>query len=616
MNLAPAVQPPQPRDILKQVYGFDGFRAHQERIVERVIAGEHTLLVMPTGGGKSLCYQLPALIRPGIGIVVSPLIALMHDQVSALTQLGVRAAFLNSSLAHDAQWVVEQEALSGELDLLYVAPERFMSADFQSVLRRLNLALFAIDEAHCISQWGHDFRPEYLQLASLREQFPSVPCIAVTATADAPTQKEILERLHIPPNGLTVTGFDRPNITYTVVLKKNAKQQLRSFIQKEHAGEAGIVYCFTRKKVEDIADWLSNQGYDALPYHAGLPATERQRNQQRFIQEEGLIVVATIAFGMGIDKPNVRFVAHMDVPKSLEAYYQETGRAGRDGLPADAWMAYSLGDIVAMRKLLESSEAEEKQKWVEHHKLNQLFGYCETVTCRRQVLLNYFGQIAQESCGNCDTCLHPVEQWDGTIAAQKVMSCIARTGQRFGAGHIIDILLGKYTDKVERFRHQKLPTFGVGEELSTTEWRAVIRQLVANDFLHVDVAGYGGISLLPACNPVLRGRERVFFRKDQKPPPKQKQKRKRLTADPTTPQQPDDKELFEKLRSLRLEIARDQGVAPYIVFGDVTLHAMVYHRPQDLDAFSRLSGVGQKKLDKYGAAFLEIIETHTRKTSP
>ena len=600
---------PLPRDILKRVFGFDGFRANQEAIVHRVLDGQHTLLVMPTGGGKSLCYQLPALMMPGTAIVVSPLIALMQDQVTSLNQLGIRAAFLNSSLSLEDQIVVSRKARQGMLDLLYVAPERLMTEGFQSLLRDMQLALFAIDEAHCISQWGHDFRPEYHQLTSLRESYPDVPCIAVTATADEPTRKEILERLHISPDGLTVTGFDRPNIRYTVVVKKNGRKQLLNFIEREHPDEAGIVYCFTRKKVEETAAWLRKEGFDALPYHAGLSSEDREAHQNRFIREEGLIVVATVAFGMGIDKPNVRFVAHMNVPKSMESYYQETGRAGRDGLPADAWMTYSLGDIVMMRKLLETSEADEKQKWVEQHKLNQLFGYCETIDCRRQVLLSYFGQPDTVACGNCDNCTSPVEQWDGTVAAQMVMSCVARTGQRFGAGHVIDVLQGKESEKVLRFRHNQLPTFGVGESMGATEWRAIIRQLVASDYLRVDVTGYGGILLNESCGPVLKGQQLVFFRKEQKPPPREK-KRRSVAIDPSIPERPDDRALFEVLRRLRLDLAREQGVPPYVVFGDATLRAMVQQRPADLDAFSQLSGVGQVKLDRYGDVFLEAIREH------
>ncbi len=593
---------------LQQVYGYQSFRPHQEEIIERVIAGHHTMLVMPTGGGKSLCYQLPALIRDGLGIVISPLIALMQDQVSALTQLGVHAACLNSSLTVEQQRDVIAQAVNGTLQMLYVAPERFMTRDFQALLRQVKPALFAVDEAHCISQWGHDFRPEYIQLAKLREQFPDVPCIAVTATADEPTQVEILERLQIPTSGRFVTGFDRPNIRYTVTLKKQAKQQLLSFIQREHPDAAGIVYCFTRKKVEEIAAWLQSEGIDALPYHAGLDSEERARNQARFIQEEGLIVVATVAFGMGIDKPNVRFVAHLNVPKSLEAYYQETGRAGRDGLPADAWMVYSLADIVQMRKLLETSDAHDKQRRVEQHKLSQLFGYCESIACRRQVLLNYFGQEGAPACGNCDTCLNPVARWDGTQAAQKVMSCVARTGQRFGAGHVIDVLLGKSSDKVLRFGHNQLPTFGVGGEFTATQWRAIIRQLVAADYLSVDVVGYGSIKLTTACGPVLKGQEAVYFRQEREAEPRKKKRRQITRVDYDA--RPDDDALFQQLRQLRMALARDQGVPPYVVFGDATLWAMVQQRPTDLMAFNALSGVGQVKLERYGELFVDVIRTH------
>ncbi len=603
------MQTASPLETLQQIYGFDAFRAHQEQVVDRVIAGYHTLLVMPTGGGKSLCYQLPSLIRSGVGIVVSPLIALMQDQVTALKQLGVRAEYLNSSLSQIEQSEVIGKAVNGQLDMLYVAPERLMTHDFQSLLNQIEPALFAIDEAHCISQWGHDFRPEYIQLATLRERFPHVPCIAVTATADEPTQAEILERLQIPTDGRYVTGFDRPNIRYTVVLKKNGRQQLLRFIQGDHAGEAGIVYCFTRKKVEETAEWLRDEGIEALPYHAGLPSEVREENQSRFIREEGLVVVATIAFGMGIDKPNVRFVAHFNVPKSLEAYYQETGRAGRDGLPADAWMVYSLADIVSMRKLLEYSDANEKQKWVEQHKLNQLFGYCETIQCRRQVLLSYFGEPDGAACGNCDTCTNPAESWDGTIAAQKVMSCIVRTGQRFGAGHIIDVLVGKESEKILRFRHNQLPTFGVGKEFNNNEWRGVIRQLVAADYLRVDVAGYGGMHLTKSCEAVLKDQQLVFFRKEQAAPEKKK-KRRAPVINESMPARPDDNILFEALRQLRMELAREQGVPPYVVFGDATLWAMVQHRPSNREAFIELSGVGQVKLERYGDLFIDVIRQY------
>ena len=613
----PTIDPNQvnPKNILKWVFGYDAFRPRQEEIIERILAGGHALVVMPTGGGKSMCYQLPSLIRPGVGIVVSPLISLMKDQVEALLQLGTRAAFLNSSLPRSQQRVIEQQLRHGALDLMYVAPERLMTPAFLGLLDQIDVALFAIDEAHCISQWGHDFRPEYLQLSEIRHRFPDVPCIAVTATADEPTQREILKRLHLPPEGAFITGFDRPNIRYSVFLKKKPKQQLLRFIEAEHPSDAGIVYCLSRQNVEDVAAWLVEQGHEAVPYHAGLTNKQRQRNQERFIQEEGLIVVATIAFGMGIDKPNVRFVAHFNAPRSIESYYQETGRAGRDGLPANAWMAYSLGDVVALRKMLESSSAGRKHQWVEHHKLNALFGFCETTACRRQVLLTYFGEDFRGPCGNCDNCLHPVETWDGTVAAQKALSCIYRTGQRFGAGHVIDVLLGKDTEKVQRFRHQRLSTFGIGEDLSATEWRAVIRQLIAADYLRVDVDGYGSIKMTKACGPVLKGEQPVFFRKDPKPEPKKK-KAKAVAADLTLPQTPDDRALFDTLRTLRLHLAREQGVPPYVVFNDSTLAAMVQYRPHTVEEFSQLSGVGEVKLQRYGEIFLDAIHLHEAENAP
>jgi len=604
-----------PRNILKLVFGYDAFRPRQEDIIDRILAGGHAVVIMPTGGGKSLCYQLPALIRPGVGIVVSPLISLMQDQVDALRQLGARAAFLNSSLPRSRQRAVEQQLRDGALDLLYVAPERLMTPPFLALLDGLDIALIAIDEAHCISQWGHDFRPEYLQLTEIRERYPSVPCIAVTATADVPTQREILKRLRLPRSDLFATGFDRPNIRYTVVLKKKPKQQLLRFIEDEHPGDAGIVYCLSRKKVEDVTAWLCEQGHAAVAYHAGLSNKERQQNQDRFLREEGLIVVATIAFGMGIDKPNVRFVAHLDVPRSIESYYQETGRAGRDGLPADAWMAYSMGDVVAMRKILENSNAGRQHQWVEQHKLNAMFGYCETAACRRQVLLNYFGEDFRGPCDHCDNCLEPVETWDGTVAAQKVLSCIYRTGQKFGAGHVIDVLLGKDTDKVQRFRHERLSTFGIGAELSATEWRSVIRQLIAADFLRVDVDGYGSIRMTKACGPVLQGEQPVLFRKDPKPEPRKK-KAGAITADASLPQTPDDRALFDTLRAVRLDQAREQGVPPYVVFNDSTLAAMVQYRPHTLDEFSRLSGVGEVKLARYGEIFLDAIRLYEAENAP
>ncbi len=599
-----------PRQVLREVYGYPSFRLKQEAVIQRVLRGGDALVIMPTGGGKSLCYQIPALLREGVAIVVSPLISLMQDQVDALRQLGVQAAYLNSSLTRSEQRRIEERLARGELDLLYVAPERLMTDAFLAQMQGWTIALIAIDEAHCISQWGHDFRPEYLHLADLRQRFPDVPCIAVTATADAPTRRDIQQRLGFADEDLFITGFDRPNIRYTVVVKKNPKQQLLRFLRSEHDGDAGIVYCLSRKKVDDTAAWLREQGIEALPYHAGLSAAERQAHQDRFLREEGLVMVATVAFGMGIDKPNVRFVAHLDVPRSLEAYYQETGRAGRDGLPADAWMTYSLGDVVAMRKMLDDSAAPEAHKWTERHKLNTIVGFCETPRCRRQVLLNYFGEALDAPCGNCDTCLNPVETWDGTEAAQKVMSCIVRTGQRFGTAHLIDVLLGKATDKVRRFRHDRLPTFGVGTELSATEWRSVIRQLVAADLLAVEVDGYGSIKLTEAAVPVLKGAQRVEFRKDPRPV-KTKKRATTPAGEAFVPETDADKALFDALRDLRLTLARDQGVPPYVIFHDSTLAAMVQHRPTTPAALRTISGIGQVKLERYGDAFLQVVQAHT-----
>ena len=602
------MQSHQPIHILESVFGYDQFRPKQEEIIRRVLNGRNALIVMPTGGGKSVCYQIPALIRNGTGIVVSPLISLMKDQVDALRQLGVRAEFLNSSLDRGQRDQIERKFLDNGLDLLYVAPERLFMPEFLSLLDRVHLALFAIDEAHCISQWGHDFRPEYLQLAEIRRRFPDIPCIAATATADAPTRKDILQQLLMDQEDQVVTGFDRPNIRYTVVPKKNGKQQLLRFIRDAHPNDAGIVYCLSRKRVEDVADWLTEQGYEAVPYHAGLTSEQRQTNQNRFLREEGLIVVATVAFGMGIDKPNVRFVAHLDIPKSLEAYYQETGRAGRDGLPADAWMTYGISDVVMMQKILDTSEADAEHKWTERHKFNAIVGYCETAVCRRQVLLNHFGENLPKPCGNCDTCLTPVQTWDGTVAVQKLLSCIYRSGSRFGAGHIVDILPGKDTEKIQRFGHHRLSTYGIGDELSSAEWHAVVRQLVAADLLRVDTVGYGGLRPTEACGPVLKGERQMMLRKDPRPERARKTRPARLSA--TQSATAGDQALFDLLRDLRLKLAREQGVPPYIIFHDSTLLAIAEHRPQTLEAFGHISGVGEVKLERYGQTFLDAICAH------
>jgi ATP-dependent DNA helicase RecQ len=597
-----------PREVLRSVFGYEDFRPAQEEIIDRLVRGKHALVIMPTGGGKSLCYQIPAMVRQGVGIIVSPLISLMQDQVEALRQLGVRAAFLNSSLEYGERREIKQQLSAGELDLLYVAPERLMSDRFIHLLEQVEPTLFAIDEVHCMSKWGHDFRPDYLELASICERLPHVPCIAVTATADTQTQADILQRLDLPEASLFVTGFDRPNICYRVVVKRSGKKQLARFLRNNHAGNAGIVYCLSRKKTEKTAAWLSDRGFDAVPYHAGLSADRRREHQSRFLREEGLIVVATVAFGMGIDKPDVRFVAHLDLPKSLEAYYQETGRAGRDGQPADAWMAYRYGDVVRMRQIMDDGTENDRHQWTQHHKLNAMLGYCETTDCRRKVLLNYFGEETDDGCGNCDICLNPVETWDGTVAAQKVLSCVARTGQRFGAGYITDVLLGRNTKKVRRFGHSDLSTYGIGDELNKSGWRSVVRQLVAKNLLRVDVGGYGALQLTDACEPVLKGEREVALRKDRKP--QYKKEKRKATAD-TLPDTPEARDLFEALREVRTELARDQNVPPYVIFHDRTLRAMVEYRPRDATAFRQLSGVGDVKLERYGNRFMAVIRSYS-----
>ncbi len=504
----------QPLDVLRAVFGFDEFRGHQAEIIDHVVAGGDALVLMPTGGGKSLCYQVPALCREGVAIVVSPLIALMRDQVEALRQLDVRAAALNSSIPFSDAMRIERQMRAGEIDLVYVAPERLLTDGFLELLDRCKLALFAIDEAHCVSQWGHDFRPEYLQLTVLHTRYPQVPRIALTATADAPTRRDIIERLDLGQGRVFVAGFDRPNIRYRVAAKQNSRSQLEEFLKNGHAGHAGIVYCLSRSKVEETAAWLAARGYPALPYHAGLDKPVRSAHQDRFIKEDGVVIVATIAFGMGIDKPDVRFVVHLDAPKTLEAYYQETGRAGRDGLPSEAFMLYGLEDVTKLRQLLESSDAPDAQKQIERRKLEALVGYCETTRCRRQVLLAYFGETLDGACGNCDACLEPAESIDGTELVRKALSCVYRTGQRFGAAHVIDVLRGGDTEKVRKFGHERLTTYGIGQELAASEWRSVFRQLVAIGLLVVD-AGHGGLRLGPDCRDVLRGERRVELRREE-----------------------------------------------------------------------------------------------------
>jgi len=594
------------QQILQDTFGYNEFRHHQSDIIKALLTGEDALVLMPTGGGKSLCYQLPALIRQGTGVVVSPLIALMQDQVEALNELGVRAAYLNSTLDAETQRQTEQQLLNGELTLLYVAPERLLTERMLSLLSQTELALFAIDEAHCVSQWGHDFRKEYQQLGVLQQRFPKVPRIALTATADKRTRQEIIQQLNLGNAAVFVNSFDRPNIRYTISEGQNAKQRLWSFIQQYHSQDAGIIYCLSRKKVEQTAAWLCEKGRDALAYHAGMPAEVRQSHQQRFLREDGVIIVATIAFGMGIDKPDVRFVAHLSLPKSIEAYYQETGRAGRDGSAANAWMAYGLNDVITLRKMMQDSDGEEQYKRIAHHKLDAMLGLCELTTCRRQTLLEYFDDQLEAPCGNCDTCLSPPETWNGTEAAQKALSCVVRTGQRFGVNYVIDVLSGEENERIEKFQHNQLSTYGIGKDLNNSEWRGVFRQLIALGYLDVDLEGYGGLRLSEQARPLLRGEIVLQLRHQQKDVSgtagSKKSKKKALRSV--------DEELFSALRDLRTSIAKEHGVPPYIIFHDSTLQEMANSRPDSLDAMRYISGVGEQKLKKYGSDFLNVIQAH------
>ena len=608
------------RQSLAEVFGFSQFRQPQEEVVGTLLSGQDALVVMPTGGGKSLCYQLPSLVRSGTGIVISPLIALMQDQVSALSQLGINAGCLNSSIPFDQLQATEHQLLTGQLDLLYVAPERLLQPRTLNLLQRTEVALFAIDEAHCVSQWGHDFRPEYMQLDQLARLFPGVPRVALTATADARTRDEIVQRLDLTNAKRFIQGFDRPNIRYRIGQKEKARDQLLRFIRTEHEQDVGVVYCLSRKRVEETAAWLCDKGFNALPYHAGLSAELRQHHQHRFLTEEPIIMVATIAFGMGIDKPNVRFVAHLDLPRSIEAYYQETGRAGRDGLPADAWMVYGLQDVLFLRQMLESSQAEDRYKQVERQKLEAMLGLCEITSCRRQVLLSYFGEPEHPPCGNCDTCLEPVPVWDGTDAARKALSAVYRSGQRFGVNHVVDILLGQSTEKVFQNQHQKLSTFGIGKELDKNQWRSVFRQLVARGYLRVDAEGHGVLLLNDTCRGLLRGEETIQLRKDPRVPSGKGKTDFRSAGrrDRTNPAMrrldPAEERLWEDLRALRKRLAQEQDVPPYVIFHDATLMEMVIYRPQTEQQMRSLSGVGERKFDLYGDAFLDLIEEH--RTAP
>ncbi|MFO0439229.1 MAG: DNA helicase RecQ [Betaproteobacteria bacterium] len=595
MNAGRALQ------VLSEVFGHEDFRGAQAEIVGHVAGGGDALVLMPTGGGKSLCYQLPALLREGTALVVSPLIALMQDQVAALEQLGVRAAFLNSTLDGRAVNACERAMRAGELDLLYVAPERLMMSRMLELLDETLIALFAIDEAHCVSQWGHDFRPEYLQLSVLHECFPGIPRIALTATADPQTRGEIISRLALDDARVFTSSFDRPNIRYTITDKQDARNQLLHFIRDEHADEAGIVYCLSRSKVDETAAWLVSHGINALPYHAGMDAPSRSAHQQRFQREDGIVIVATIAFGMGIDKPDVRFVAHLDLPKSIEAYYQETGRAGRDGLPADAWMAYGLGDVVQQRRMIDESQGSEEFRRVSTVKLDALLGLCETAGCRRVRLLEYFGE-ASAPCGNCDTCLEPPRTWDATEAAQKALSCIYRTGQRFGAVHLIDVLRGRATERVAQWGHDRLPVFGVGADIDEASWRNVFRQLVALGFAAPDHAAYGALQLTEASRAVLKGEQRVAMRELQ--PRKGRLAKTRGAAKAAVA---GDAGLLDRLKAWRLEQARAQAVPAYVILHDRTLAEIASLRPPDIGALSGISGIGTKKLERYGDALLRII---------
>ncbi|WP_394001376.1 DNA helicase RecQ [Luteimonas sp. WGS1318] len=608
-SLSPAGTAGDALETLQRVFGHAAFRGEQAAIVEHVASGHDALVLMPTGGGKSMCFQVPALLRDGVAIVVSPLIALMQDQVDALLQSGVRAAFLNSTLDGETAQRVERELLAGELDLLYVAPERLLTPRFLSLLDRAPLALFAIDEAHCVSQWGHDFRREYRELTILHERWPHVPRIALTATADPPTQREIAERLQLEDARRFVSSFDRPNIRYTVVQKDNAKRQLLDFVQG-HRGEAGIVYCLSRRKVEETAEYLAGQGIDAIPYHAGMDAELRAANQRRFLRSDGVVVVATIAFGMGIDKPDVRFVAHTDLPKSIEGYYQETGRAGRDGEPADAWMCYGLGDLVLLRQMIEQSDSGDERKRLEHRKLDALVGYCETMRCRRQVLLANFGEDyaakgAGQPCGNCDNCLDPPAAWDATVPAQKALSCVYRSGQRFGAAHIIDILRGSESERIRQFGHNQLSTYGVGTDVDARVWKSVLRQLVAQGLLDVDAEGYGGLRLTEASRGVLKGETQVMLRKPTNT--KERVRTSRAATGADIDLAPADRPLFESLRALRGRLAREQNVPAYVIFHDATLREIARLRPISHGQLGGIGGVGAGKLERYGDAVLETV---------
>ncbi|MFP5429552.1 MAG: DNA helicase RecQ [Gammaproteobacteria bacterium] len=591
------------QEVLQHVFGYDAFRGPQEAIVQTLIEGRDALVLMPTGGGKSLCYQVPALVRPGTAIVISPLIALMQDQVAALIQSGVRAAYLSSTLDFQETQAIESQLLDGRLDLLYVAPERLVTARMLDQLSRVKIALFAIDEAHCVSHWGHDFRSDYLGLSVLKEQFPHVPRIALTATADPRTRADIAQRLGLEEAETFLSSFDRPNIFYRIIPKQKSLDQLEAFIRREHPGDAGIVYCLSRNKVEKTAESLNERGIRALPYHAGLPGHVREENQTRFLREEGLVMVATIAFGMGINKPNVRFVAHLDLPKSIEAYYQETGRAGRDGLAANAWMAYGLADVIKLKSMLDQSEAAELHKREEKRKVDTMLALCETTSCRRQLLLAHFGEHMAEPCGHCDNCIEPVPGWEATEPARLALSAVYRTGSRYGVEYLVEVLRGEKTERIAANGHDTLAVFGRGADLGDKEWRSVFRQLLARGFLQPDAEGYGALQLDDSCRPLLRGEVQLMLRREQT----RTATPKKTGGKPALDIPHEDRILWEALRAKRRQLAQEQGVPPYVIFHDSTLMSILSARPRTLREMGRIAGIGDSKLERYGEAFLDVV---------
>ncbi len=595
------------RDILKSHFGYDNFRFRQQEIIDTLIQGSDALVLMPTGGGKSICYQIPAMIRSGVGIVISPLIALMQDQVDALAQNGVKAAFLNSTQSAQQQHQTRQQLISNDLDLLYVAPERAMTEDFLKLLQQSEIALFAIDEAHCVSQWGHDFRRDYQNLYRLHDLFPDIPRIALTATADKRTRFEIEQQLKLQDANKYIHSFDRPNIFYQISEGNNNKNRLWNFLSRNHPDDAGIVYCLSRKQVESTAAWLREKGRYALPYHAGLDKDMRADHQRIFLQQDSVIIVATIAFGMGIDKPDVRFVAHLNLPKNIESYYQETGRAGRDGLPANAWLGYGLQDVISLRQMSQDSDADESHKRNVHHKLEALLGLCEQTRCRRQTILNYFGEQLKEPCGYCDNCKTPPETWDATEASRMALSCVYRTGQRFGVNYVIDVLLGKADERIKRNGHDRVSTFAIGESLAKSEWHSVFRQLIALGYLTSDPESYGALKINPVSKPLLRGDETLLLRKIIKESASEKATSVKSAKSKTRYA---DQPLFEALRQLRRQLAEQQGVPPFVILHDKTLHELCAHRPASINDLQTISGIGAMKMKLYGADIIEIVRQY------